>query len=49
MAGGFDQNSMGAYGGQQDVAPLYRGAPVGVIAEKPGLMRQNAFNNVAAA
>jgi len=49
MAGGFDPNSMGAYGGQQDVAPLYRGAPVGVIAEKPGLMRQNAFNNVAAA
>ena len=42
QAGSFDPNAVSGYGGQQDMAPLYRGAPAGVIAAPPPLMKQLA-------
>jgi len=47
LAGGnFDVNSLNAYGGGNDMAPLYRGAPAGVTAAPPMLMKQNAVLGV---
>jgi len=44
VAGGaFDPSALSAYGGGNDMAPLYRGAPAGVTAEPPKLMKQNAL------